>query len=78
MPFGECDISDMLLGRAKAWQGFCMLASRLSEVKVSSGGRGGGRGKEAYPRQGSGCRQESFKKTEKNVKTTLLRCMSLN
>lgn len=35
MSSGGCEISDMLLGRAKAWQGFCVLASRFLEMEVS-------------------------------------------
>lgn len=41
MSSGECEISDMLLGRAKAWQGFCILASRFfgEEGELSRLGR---------------------------------------
>lgn len=76
MPFRECEISDMLRGRAKAWQ-VPRLASWTGflETKLSLEGWGG------RLRGGSLLLMTAGRKFEENrkvLKTTMVRCMGLN
>lgn len=80
MSFGECEISDMIRGRAKACQGSCLLASwnlafgDKGELRSLGRRLRGGN----LPRLKQWLQAGKFQENRQVFKMTLVRYMSLN